>query len=250
MPRPKHIVVVMMENHSYSDIIGSSSAPYLNSLAATGALFTHSFAVTHPSQPNYIALFSGSTQGIGSDDCPNTISAPSLASQLVSVGRTFAGYSEDLPQAGFTGCTSGKYARKHDPWTNFSDLPASMNQPFSAFPSDYNTLPSVSFVIPNLNDDMHDGTVAQGDAWLRNHLDSYIRWARTNNSLLVVTWDEDDHSESNQIPTIIVGDHVASGRYGESMTHYRLLRTIESLKGLPAIGQAAGTDPVTDIWAQ
>jgi hypothetical protein len=166
LPRPTHIVVVMMENHSYSDVIGNASAPFINSLGDSGALFTQSFALTHPSQPNYIALFSGSTQGIGSDTCPNTIGGSSLGGQLLTSGRTFAGYSESLPQMGFSGCTSGSYARKHAPWVNFTSLPASTNRPFSVFPSNYDALPTVSFVIPNLENDMHDGTVAQGDQWL------------------------------------------------------------------------------------
>lgn len=239
----------MMENHSYSDVIGNSAAPYINSLADSGALFTRSFAVTHPSQPNYIALFAGSTLGVTSDDCPTALTGPNLASQLASAGRSFAGYSEDLPQTGFTGCSSAKYARKHAPWVNFADLPTSMNRPLTDFPSDFSTLPSVAFVIPNLQHDMHDGTVAEGDSWLRAHLDAYTQWAKSHDSLLVVTWDEDDHSESNQIPTIVVGAHVKSGRYAEPMTHYRLLRTIEALKALPGLSETAGTKPVTDIWA-
>jgi hypothetical protein len=237
-----------MENHSYSDVIGNASAPFINSLGDSGALFTQSFALTHPSQPNYMALFSGSTQGIGSDTCPNTIGGSSLGGQLLTSGQTFAGYSESLPQMGFSGCTSGSYARKHAPWVNFTSLPASTNQPFSAFPSSYDALPTVSFVIPNLENDMHDGTVAQGDQWLRHNLSGYVQWARTHESLLIVTWDEDDRSESNQIPTIISGAHVRTGRYNEAVNHYRVLRTIEALEGLPALGAAANTQPVSSVW--
>jgi hypothetical protein len=250
LPRPAHIVVVMMENHSYSDIVGNGSAPYINSLASSGALFTRSFAVTHPSQPNYLALFSGSTQGVSGDACPNSIDASNLGSQLLSSGRTFTGYSEDLPQAGFTGCSSGSYARKHVPWVNFSSLPASTNQPLSAFPSSYGALPNVSFVIPNLDNDMHDGTVAQGDGWLRQNLSGYAQWARNNNSLLIVTWDEDDDSQNNQIPTIFYGAQVKAGSYSDPLTHYRVLHTIESLEGLPALGAAADTQPITDTWTR
>jgi hypothetical protein len=89
---PAHTVIVMMENHSYSEVIGNAAAPYPNGLARQGALFTDSYGVTHPSQPNYLALFSGSTQGITSDSCPPVFTGPNLASELVKPG----GYSERI----------------------------------------------------------------------------------------------------------------------------------------------------------
>ena len=99
-PRFDHIVVVMEENHSFSDIIGSSSAPYLNSLATQGASFTNSFAITHPSQPNYVALFSGSTQGLTSDNCPQIFTANNVGNEIRRAGLSFAGYSESMPLDG------------------------------------------------------------------------------------------------------------------------------------------------------
>jgi phosphatidylinositol-3-phosphatase len=248
--RPAHTVVVVMENHSYSDVIGNPDAPYINSLGTSGALFTQSFAVTHPSEPNYLALFSGSTQGVTDDSCPHTFSAPDLGTAMRAAGHSFAGYSESLPATGFTGCSSGSYARKHAPWIDFSALPASVNVPFSAFPTDYAALPTLSVVIPNLDNDMHDGTVAQGDQWLQANLGGYVTWAQAHRSVLVLTWDEDDRSAENQIPTIIVGSHVTAGRYSEHVTHYRLLRTLEYLYDLAPIGASADTPPVTDIWQQ
>ncbi|HEU5356685.1 MAG TPA: alkaline phosphatase family protein, partial [Actinocrinis sp.] len=111
LPKPDHLVVVIEENHSYADVIGSSSAPYINSLAAQGAGFTQSFAVAHPSEPNYLALFAGSTEGLSSDSCPHTYSTANLGSELIAAGLTFTGYSESMPSDGYTGCTSGEYAR-------------------------------------------------------------------------------------------------------------------------------------------
>jgi phosphatidylinositol-3-phosphatase len=157
--------------------------------------------VTHPSQPNYLALFSGSTQGIISDSCPHTFSTANLGQELIGAGLGFAGYSESMPSAGYPGCTSGTYARKHNPWVNFTNVPSADNLTFAAFPSNFASLPTLSFVVPNLQDDMHDGTVAQGDTWLHNNIDGYAQWAKTHNSLLVVTWDEDDNSSANHIPT-------------------------------------------------
>src|SRR5258708_11877964 len=114
---PDHIVIVIEENHSFSSIIGSSQAPFINSLAQQGALFTQSFAIGHPSEPNYLEFFSGSNQGVTDDSCPHTFSVENLASEVTAAGLTFTGFSEDLPSVGSTVCTSGAYARKHNPWS-------------------------------------------------------------------------------------------------------------------------------------
>jgi phospholipase C len=237
-----------MENHSYNEIIGSSSAPYINSLANGGAKFTQSFAVTHPSEPNYLALFSGSTQGLTNDSCPHTYSSASLGQQLISAGRTFIGYSESMPSDGYTGCTSGRYARKHNPWVNFTNVPSSSNLRFSRFPTNYSTLPSVSFVIPDLCNDMHDCSISTGDTWLKNNINSYAQWAKTNNSLLIVTFDEDDSSQRNQIATVFYGQHVKVGSYSEHITHYNVLRTVEDGFGLPCVANSCSATPITDSW--
>jgi hypothetical protein len=248
VPQPAHVVVVVMENHSYNEIIGSSSAPYVNSLANGGAKFTQSFAVRHPSEPNYLALFSGSTQGLTNDSCPHTYSTGNLGQQLIGAGRTFIGYSESMPSDGYTGCTSGQYARKHNPWVNFTNVPSSSNLRFTRFPTNYSTLPTVSFVVPNLCNDMHDCSISTGDTWLRNHLDGYAQWAKTNNSLLIVTFDEDDSSQSNQIATVFYGQHVKTGSYSEHITHYNVLRTIEDAFALPCVANSCTATPITDAW--
>jgi acid phosphatase len=237
---PAHTVIVMMENHGYSQVIGSPQAPYLNGLARQGALFTGSRAITHPSEPNYLALFSGSTQGVSDDSCPHQFSGPSLGSELIAAGRTFAGYSEGLPAVGSGVCESGGYARKHVPWINFSSVPTADSKPWTSFPAgNFAGLPTVSFVIPNLCDDMHDCPVATGDAWVRAHLSGYASWAMTHHSLLIVTWDENDDSPGNLIPTILAGQPVRPGRYGQPITHYSVLRTLEALYRLPLLGHAA-----------
>src|SRR5579859_3209228 len=249
VPAPAHVVIVIEENHAYNEVIGSSSAPYINSLAQNGALFSQSFAVTHPSQPNYLALFSGSTQGVTDDNGPISFPGPDLGSTLAAAGKTFAGYSEDLPSVGSLVLTSGAYARKHNPWADFTDVPSSENQPFSSFPTSYDSLPTVSFVVPNLNNDMHDGTIQQGDSWLQSNLGAYATWAKTHNSLLIVTWDEDDSSQSNQIPTIFYGANVAAGQCSTAINHYSVLRTIEDMYGLPYAGAAANAGPITNVWS-
>jgi len=208
---PDHVVVVVLENKDAQDVVGSGS--YLGSLAETGVSLTDMHAETHPSQPNYLALFSGDTQGVTDDHCPVTSDAPTLASELVAAGYSFAGYSEDLPEPGYTGCRAGDYARKHAPWTDFSTVSPTVNLPLSAMPADYASLPTVSFLIPNLCHDMHDCSVAEGDGWLRQNLDGYARWARTHNSLLIVTFDESESSNDrdNHIATLAVGQRVTPG---------------------------------------
>jgi len=248
LPKPAHIIIVMEENHSYADIIGNAQAPYINALAQSGALFTDSHAVTHPSQPNYLELFSGSTQGVHDDSCPHSFAGDNEASQLIGAGKSFVGYSEGLPGEGSLVCIAGKYARKHAPWTNFTNLPATTNEPWTAFPKKLKQLPTVSWVIPNLDDDMHDGTVAQGDTWLKNNLTAYATWAMTHNSLLIVTWDEDDGSQNNQIPTIFVGPMVKQGQYSEHITHDNILATIEAMYGLAPLGNAATAKVIKDVW--
>jgi len=256
IPRPDHVVIVIEENHSYSEVIGNVQAPYFNFLAQQGALFTRSYAVTHPSEPNYLALFSGSTQGVTDDGCSYTFGTPNLGRLLYDAAYTFGGYSEDLPATGSTVCSNLKYFRKHNPWVDWqqdispsiNSLSPSVNMPFSSFPTEYALLPTVSFVVPNQNNDMHDGTIQQADSWLQAHLDGYVQWAQTHNSLLIVTWDEDDSSMSNQIPTIFVGPMVRSGQYAETINHYNVLRTIEDMFGLGYAGQSSTANPITDCW--
>lgn len=250
VPHPDHILVVIDENHAQGEIVGSANAPYITGLSQTGANFTNSHAETHPSQPNYLAFFSGSTQGVTSDTCPRkAFTTPDLGGQALAAGVGFAGYSESMPSDGYTGCTSGTYARKHNPWVDFADVPASANLRFTDFPTDYTKLPAVSFVVPNLQNDMHDGTVQQGDTWLKQHLDGYIQWAKTHNSVFILTFDEDDYTTANLIPTVITGAGVKAGNYGENINHYSVLRTIEDAYGLPHAGAAATATPITDIWS-
>jgi hypothetical protein len=260
LPRPDHVVIVIEENKSFDQVIARSvmtrpAAPYINALAGRGALFTNSYALVHPSQPNYLALFSGSTHGVRDDRCPLELSGPNLAGALLKRGLSFATYSESLPARGFKGCFSGDrlYARKHNPAVNWSSLPPAVNLRFADFPRDYAMLPTVALVIPNLIDDMHNGAdpeeaIGRGDAWLKAHIDPYVRWARSHNSLLILTWDEDDFTRINRIPTLFVGPMVRRGRYAGRIDHYSVLRTLTDMYGLPAPGRAARADPVTGVW--
>ncbi len=248
VPRPDHLVVVIFENKDVASQT-ATTAPFLSSVAARGAKFTNSRAITHPSQPNYLALFSGSTQGVATDRCLTPFhDRPNLGAQLLDAGRSFTGYSEDLPSVGFQGCSHAGYAAKHNPWAHFDNVPATANQPYSAFPRQFSDLPSVAFVIPNLCHDMHDCPTTVGDRWARTNLGPYLDWATTHHSLLLITYDENDGRSGNKILTTVAGAGVRPGTYPEAVDHYRILRTIEAMFGLPPIGAAAGTSPITDIW--
>ncbi|KJS61731.1 acid phosphatase [Streptomyces rubellomurinus] len=253
LPTPDHVIVVVMENHSYSQIIGSSSAPYINNtLKAGGANLTQSYAITHPSEPNYYALFSGSTQGTTDDSCVvvGGFQAPNLASEVLAAGKTWASYNESLPSQGSTTCSSGKYAQKHNPWFGFGNVPLNSAMTFAQFPTDYTTLPKVSFVIPNLCSDMHDCSVSTGDTWIKNNLGAYAAWAQTHNSLLVMTFDEDNSLSGNRIPTVFYGAHVTPGSSSSgTYNHYNVLRTLEDLAGTTGhAGNAATASDITGIW--
>jgi hypothetical protein len=274
LPRYDHVVIVIEENKDYDQIIGKPVAAYINdTLVKEGASFTKMYGEEHHSQGNYFWLFSGSDQGVGFDDAiPATpIAAPNLGAALISKGLTFKGYSEDLPAIGspveFFPDRRRLYARKHVPWVSFSNVPPASNVPFKDFPAttdEFSTLPTVAFVIPNLMHDMHSGRMDQriprGDEWLRKNLDSYYQWAKDHNSLLILTFDENDDQteivgltdpavvptednrsqkdEQNRICTVFAGAHIKPGEYaeGNGITHVNILRTLEAMYGLPKSG--------------
>jgi acid phosphatase len=250
----------MEENHGFNQILekGKKDCPYINRLADSSADMIQSYAVSHPSLPNYLALFSGSDQKVTDDDCKYEFSGDQLASELLRAGFTFAGYSESIPSTGSTLCQAGGangYYRKHNPWVYWQksgSFPATLSRSFDKFPKgpDYSSLPSVSFVIPNEAHDMHDpnGYPPAADKWLKKNLDGYCRWAKAHNSLLIVTWDEDDWSTNNHIPTIFAGEMVKPGTYSEKITHYSVLRTIEEMFGLKPLGESRKATPITDIF--
>ncbi len=272
LPTPDHVLVVLLENYGYSEIIGSSNAPYINSLYANPATatFTQSYALTHPSLPNYLDLYCGNNYGVTSDNIPTNTpwTYCNLGASVITKGLTWGAYSETLPSVGFTGTSSGNYAEKHCPWVIFqgtgtNNVPASTNMPFTSFPDSlhYSNLPTVCFVIPNMVDDMHDPSynaptaISNGDAWVKNHLGSVIRWCQSNNSLFILTFDEDDgiiiggvQTTSNQIVTMFIGGMVNGGHYANKINHFSVLRTIEDMYALPQCDSSAFYGPITNVW--
>ena len=268
LPHPDHIVIVIDENKSYSDVIGSKDAPYLNALAKRGAILTNFTSAHHPSQPNYVDFFAGSPLGVCDDSCiqvpfnENNLGAALLATP----GDSFAGFAEDLPKKPV--CDLNEFAKRHCPWMDFANLPAAATLSWSKFPKDFRKLPTVSIVIPNLIHDMHDGKlvgaeVRAGDRWLGTNLGAYARWAQTHNSLLIVTWDEDSNGvykiqcpailtttpPANLIPTIIAGQYVKRrAQSSVAYSHHDLLRTILDMYGITRFAGAADANDINDIW--
>jgi hypothetical protein len=265
-PHFDHVVIVIEENHAQTQIIGNSAqAPYINGLANAGVSFNNFFAITHPSQPNYLEFFSGSAQGVTSDTTATNVpfTTPNLGAAVRAAGFSFAGYSESQPSVGYTGDSAttvsgqNQYMRKHNPWVNWQSaspsgnlLPTSVNQPYTGIPADFSTLPALSFVVPNEQDDMHDGTIAQADTWLQNNLGAYNTWAKAHNSLLIVTWDEDNSANNNRIPTIFSGANLKNGTTSNtSYTLHNLLRTVGDTFGAAPSGSAAGVKDITGVFA-
>lgn len=265
----KHVVVVIEENHSYNEVVGDPNMPYLNNtLIPQGALMTDSHGTTHPSEPNYLALFDGSFFGIQDDNCSNTVPAnsPNLAQALMERGKTFAIYSEDLPAQGSTTCTytppallastgdpAAGYRMKHNPYVFFQiegTLPPEGNKTFAQFPQgDFDDLPTVSFVVPDQWHDEHDGTDVLCDQWLQQNMSAYNEWAKTHNSIMITTWDENDFvAASNQIATVITGAEVIPGQYSQTINHYNVLRTIEDFYHAAPSNNAASAAPITGIF--
>jgi len=253
LPRPDHVVVVIEENRGYEQIMVELNInSYIHALAMRGALFTLSYGVAHPSQPNYLALFSGDTQSITNNACPNSFDTDNLATRLLDKGLTFASFAESLPAVGDVTCIAGTYRRKHNPVSNWQGtrVAPELNKRFADFPQDYSKLPTVSFVIPDQDNDMHDGSFESADDWLKIHIAPYADWAMEHNSLLILTWDEDNYQADNHIVTILVGPMVKSGKSVQRINHYSVLRTLLDFYGLPALGQSHDAEVIKDVWQQ
>jgi phosphatidylinositol-3-phosphatase len=245
-----HVIWIWEENHSYSDIIGSPDAPYMNALAQSCGLATNYSAITHPSLPNYIAATSGSTQGIKNDNDPssNAVAAVSLFEQAGSAGS----YEESMPSNCYL-TDSGDYAVRHNPETYYTRIRTACgtdNVPMGttssgAFLNALNagTLPKFAFVTPNVQNDMHNGTVAMGDAWLQGWVPKIIASSsyQAGTTVLVITFDEGRRNVGQTVATIVVSPYTTPGtQSATAFTHYSLLRTTEELLGITTyLGNAA-----------
>lgn len=254
--RGSRVIVVLLENAEYSEVIGSSSSPYVNALARRYGLMTQSFAIRHPSLPNYLALTSGSTHGIDSDCTACSVSSSNIVDQLEGAGRSWGAYLEDLPAASsgcFDGAQSGGYAKKHNPFAYYTDIarsPARCRrvQGFTQLASGLRAgrLPEYAWISPNLCDDGHDCGERSADRFLARSVPALLR-ALGPRGFLVVQWDEGTSDRGccgvaagGHIATIVAGPQVRSGaRSAAPIDQYGVLGSIEEAFGLAPLGGAA-----------
>ena len=260
-PTYRHVIWIWMENHSYGDIIGNTAqAPYLNSLAAECGLATNYHNISHPSLPNYIAATSGlSGRQIRpfDNDCRVSKKCSTSAPSIFGQGETWKAYQESMPANCFPS-DSGEYAVRHDPPPYYTTLAgcATLDVPYSQLATDLanNALPAFSFITPNLIDDMHDGTIADGDTWLAANLPTILNSPeyQAGNTAVFITWDEGTGGKTGEnctanttdlsclVATIVISPSTPAGATSATLfNHYSLLGTAEQLFGLPALGQAA-----------
>jgi hypothetical protein len=258
VPAFSHVVLVVFENEEATSIAGNPAAPTFNALVRRYATLSNYDAVAHPSLPNYLALVSGSTQGLSSDCTDCIVDARSLADTLAAAGKTWKTYAESLPYPGFTGPSAGRYAKKHVPFLYFRDVADSRPRrdrvvPFTELPRDLarHRLPDFSLVIPNLCNDMHDCSVATGDAWLKAHVVPLARSPELRGGVVFVVFDEgkSDTGGGGRIEALTLGPSVRPGsRFAKATNHYGLLRTIEDAWSLPRLGLSGFGTPVGGIW--
>jgi hypothetical protein len=259
LPKLRHVYLLILENKGPDQIDDADEAPYYASLLRANASTTDYHAVARPSQPNYLALFSGSTHGID-DDKLHDLDTPTIADQLEKVGRRWHVYAENVPQACYTGDTAsdgrdgaGTYARKHEPAINFDAIrhdPARCAR-ISDFSSFRAGEADFSLIIPNLCHDMHDCSVAEGDRFLRDWLPRLIDGADwTDRDLLVITFDEGaGRDQQNEVLTLFAGSVAKPGfRSPNRYDHYSLLRTFEDVWGLACIANSCSAAAMSDMF--
>jgi phospholipase C len=265
-PTYKHVVWIWFENHSSSSIIGSSQAPYFNTIANECGLATNYHNLSHPSLPNYVGATSGlAVSGLTpfDPDCNPTGSCTTTSASIFSQGETWKAYEESMP-SNCRKSNSGEYAVRHNPPPYFTALTgcSTKDVPYSQLATDLagGALPAFSFITPNLIDDMHDGTVAQGNTWLSNNLPTILSSPEytSGNTAVFITFDEGSGGSTGEncttnttdnscnVTTIVVSPSTTAGTKSSVLfNHYSLLATAEQLLGLPALGQAASATTMT-----
>jgi hypothetical protein len=260
-PLHDRVVVVIMENKSYDEV---RTLPYTSSLLTAGATLSNSVAVTHPSQPNYFALWGGNTLGIRNDNCPapgSPFSTQNLGQMCETHGLTWRAYSENLGAVGSTACSfdgttvTGLYTRKHDPWTYYQNVTHTNERPYSDLAGDIagGTLPNLVFIVPNNCHNTHNSTTAgcgltDGDNWLAANMPALLA-ALGPKGLLVLTWDEDDSSANNHILTALVGPLVIPGAVSDQpVNHYTIVRMICEALNFPTFERATAEASIVNVW--
>jgi phosphatidylinositol-3-phosphatase len=256
-----HVFLVVEENHSFSEVIGSSSMPYLNSLASGNGLATQYFADTHPSIGNYFVLTTG--QIVTNNEVnPAVANVDNIVRELVAAGKTWKSYAEGLPSVGYTGGDVGLYAQHHNPFALLSDVVNSSAQsanmvPFTQFATDLanQQLPQFSYIVPDQLDNAHDGPLTAADVWLQTNIDPLVKSSLfQTDGLLIITFDESDFSDlahgGGHIATVLVGPSVKKGFQSTTFyQHESALRLILKSLGVSVFpGNATNAPDMTEFF--
>lgn len=254
-PTFSHVILVVEENHSFSDVIGNSAMPYLNSLASQYGLATQYFADGHPSMPNYLMLTTGQMETFD-DNFSGTISDDNVVRELVKAGKSWKAYEESIPSAGYLGGDASLYVRHHNPFSFLSDVQNDTSQaanivPFTQFAGDLanEALPQFSFISPDLNDDAHNGTLAAADSWLQSNIAPLLANSTFQSSgLLIITFDESEVTDldhgGGHVATVVISSK-SKMKY-QSQTEYQhqsTLRLVLAASGVDTFPGLAGTAP-------
>jgi phosphatidylinositol-3-phosphatase len=258
-----HVFLVVLENHSFGQVIGNPVMPYLNSLATAHGLAANYFADAHPSIPNYFMLTTGMTETFD-DSFTGIVSDDNLVRALTGAKKTWKAYLESVPSTGYTGPNVGTYLKRHNPFSYLSDVTGDPAQaanmvPFTQFSADLNAgkLANFVYLLPDSRNDAHDcpngaptcpdnDMLAAADAWLKNHIDPLIKSPNFGNSVLIITFDESDEADfthgGGQVTTVLVGPHVkTSFRSSTFYQHESVLRTILQLLSVSDMPGASAT---------
>jgi len=260
LPEFSHVYLIVLENEERSSIIGNPAAPYINSLAGRYGLATNYTAIGHPSQPNYIALASGSTDGV-TDDGNHDISARSIFDQLDGSGRTWrVAAQNDRPGCNASATASagqdgpGTYARKHNPAISFTSISrdptrCSRITDLHAFDP---AAANFTWIVPNLCNTMHDCPIATGDAWLASFLPGILgSSAYKQAGLVLITFDEGTTNigGGGQVATLVISPLAKTGFVSAvAHDHYSLLRTIQAAWGLPCLAQSCNANDLGEFF--
>jgi len=263
VPQVQHVVVLVLENTNYSDVIGSANMPYLNGLLTQGALAAQYFANTHPSIPNYFIMTTG--QPITSDDTfSGVVSNDNVVRELSASGKSWKMYAESIPAQGYLGGDQFPYLRDHNPFSFFSDVQQSATQtanitPFTQLSADLSSgsLPNYSFILPNAINDAHSCPDGQTDCPQGQRLQTADQWLKANiapllanasfqqSGLLIITFDEsaDDTTDGGgRVATILLGTHVHPGYVGNTTNYdHRSLLSL-TMKALGVSNTPNGAD--------
>jgi phospholipase C len=264
LPRSKssHVVVIVMENKEYDEVLGSGDAPYFNKLAKRYSAPRRLYGISHPSLPNYLAMIGGDTFGVDSDCTSCHVKASSLVDQLEGAGRTWRAYMQGMPHPCYRGAGSGGYAKKHDPFMYFDAIARNDRRcgrvvPYGRLGADlkHGRLPDFAFISPDLCADTHDCSVRTGDRFLKSVVPALISVLGPH-GMLVVTYDEGSSdrgccgvAHGGRIATVVAGPDVRQGATGSgNYSTYSILRTVEDFFKLPPLRHAAHARPLDALF--